>query len=111
MTARAAGGRRTGCATPSRREQQQQQQQQQQQHSSSEASIRAGVGCDRVSCGVVRDAVAFKNFFDRAIRCAYAVEKVGSAHPVEKVLPFPRHVRIGLLDRKNWGCKGTFSTA
>ena len=60
MTVRAAGGRRTGCATPSRCEQQQQQ------HSSSQASIEAVVGCDRVFSGVVRDAAGFKNFFDRA---------------------------------------------
>ena len=44
MTVRAAGGRRTGCATPSHREQQQQQ-----QHSGCQASIGAVVGCDRVS--------------------------------------------------------------
>ena len=50
MTVRAAGGRRTGCATPSRSEQQQQKQ----QYSSSQSSIGAVVGCDRVFCGVVQ---------------------------------------------------------
>ena len=44
MTVRAAGGRRTGYATPRRCEQQQQQQQQQQQRSSSEAGTVAVVG-------------------------------------------------------------------
>ena len=73
MTVRAAGGRRTGCTTPSRCEQQQQQQQ---QYSSSQASIGPVVGCDRVLCGVVRDAVGFKKFFDRAIRSGHPVEKV-----------------------------------
>ena len=72
MTVRAAGGRRTGCTTPSRCEQQQQQQ----QYSSSQASIGPVVGCDRVLCGVVRDAVGFKKFFDRAIRSGHPVEKV-----------------------------------
>ena len=90
MTVRATGGRRTGCATPSRCEQQQQQQRQ--QHSSSQASIGAIVGCDRVSCGVVRDAVGFKNSFDRAMRSAHHFEKVdffdgmcGSGCSIEKV--------------------------
>ena len=77
MTVRAAGGWRTGCGTPSRCEQQQQQrqQQQQQQYSSSQASIGADVGYDRVFSGVVRDAVGFKNIFDRAIRSANPVDK------------------------------------
>ena len=70
MTVRAAGGRRTACATPSRCEQQQQQ------YRSSQASIGAVLGCARVFCGVVRDAVSFKKFFDRAIRSAHPVEKV-----------------------------------
>ena len=100
MAVHAAGGWRTGCATPGRR--QQQQQQQQLQHSSSQASIGAVVWCDRVSCGVVRDAVGFKKIFDRAIR---------SAHLVEKSRLSRRDVRIGLLHRKNWDRKGTFSTA
>ena len=77
MTVRAAGGRRTGCATPSRCEQQQQQ-----QHSSSQASIGAIVGCDRVSCGVVRDSVGFKNFFD----CVRMPDLVSDREP-----PFPIH--------------------
>ena len=68
MTVRAAGGQRTGCTMPSRCEQQ--------QYSSSQASIGAVVGCDRVFCGVVRDAVGFKMFFDRAIRSTHPVEKV-----------------------------------
>ena len=74
MTVRAAGGRRTGCGTRSRCGQQQQQQQQ--QYNSSQASIGAVVGCVRVFCGVVRDAVGFKMFFDRAIRSTHPVEKV-----------------------------------
>ena len=41
--------------------------------------------------GVLRDAVGFKNFFNRAIY---------SAHPVEKVCFFDRDARIGLLERK-----------
>ena len=73
MTVRAAGGRRTGCGTRSRCGQQQQQQQ---QYNSSQASIGAVVGCVRVFCGVVRDAVGFKMFFDRAIRSTHPVEKV-----------------------------------
>ena len=72
LTVHAAGGRRTACPTPSRCEQQQQQQ----QYSSSQASIGAMAGCDRVFGGVVRDAVGFKQFFDRAIRSAHPVEKV-----------------------------------
>ena len=76
MTVRAAGGRRTACATPNRCEQQQQQQQQQQQHRSSQANIGAVVGRTRVFCGVMRDAVGFKKFFDRVIRSAHPVEKV-----------------------------------
>ena len=41
--------------------------------SSSQGNIGAVIGCDRVSCGVVRHAVGFKTVFDRA---------TGSAHPV-----------------------------
>ena len=76
MTVRAAGGRRTGCATPNRCEQQQQQQQQQQQCSSSQANIGAVVGCGRVFCGVVKNAVGLEKLSDRAIRPAHLVEKV-----------------------------------
>ena len=77
MTVRAAGGRRTGCATPNRCEQQQQQQQrQQQQCGSSQANIGAVVGCDRVFCGVVKNAVGLDKLFDRAIRPAHPVGKV-----------------------------------
>ena len=75
MTVRAAGGQRTGCATLTRCEQQQQEQQQR----SSQARIGAVVGCYRVFSGVMRDAVGFKNFFERPIR---------SAHPVKKVYHF-----------------------
>ena len=44
--------------------------------SSSQASIGAVVGCGRVLSRVVRDAVGFKNVFDRAIRSVHLVEKV-----------------------------------
>ena len=43
---------------------------------SSQASIGAVLGCDRVFSAVVRNAVGFKNFFDRAIRSVHPVEKV-----------------------------------
>ena len=68
MTVRAAGGRRTGCATLTRCERQQQQEQSSQHQNCCR--------CDRVFSGVVRDAVGFKNFFDRAIRSTHPVEKV-----------------------------------
>ena len=92
---------RRGCGVGLRRESPKGAQQQQQQYSSSQASIGAVVGCDRVFCGVVRDAVGFKKFFDGAIR---------PAHPVEKVDFSRRDVLIGLLYRKNWDRTGTFST-
>ena len=97
MTVRVAGGRRTGCATLSRCEQQQQQQQQ--QHSSSQASIGAVVGCDRVFCGVVRDAVGFKNF---------SIEQSEPRTPLNSLSTgcADRIARSKKLDRK-----GTFSTA
>ena len=56
------------------------------------ASIGAVVGCDRVFCGVVRDAVGLKKFFDRAIRSTHPVENVdfldgmcGSDCSIEKI--------------------------
>ena len=39
--------------------------------------------CDRVFCGVVRDAVGFKTFLDRAIRSAHPVEKVDPRIPLK----------------------------
>ena len=65
MTVPAAGGRRTGSATPNRCEQQQQQQQQ--HSSSSQASIGAVVGCDR---------------FLRASKTC-SIEQSDPRHPVE----------------------------
>ena len=44
--------------------------------SSSQATTGAALGCDRVFSGLVRDAVGFKKFFDRAIRSAHPVQKV-----------------------------------
>ena len=73
-------------------EQQQHQQQQQQQSRSRQASIGAVVGRVRVFCRVVREAVGFKKFFDRAIRSTHPFDKVNfpdgvcrSDCPIEEV--------------------------
>ena len=62
-------------------------------------SIGAVVGCDRVFCGVVRDAVGF-NFFFR------------SSNPIResrcKNRLFQRVARVGLLYRKNWDRRNHF---
>ena len=55
-------------------------------------AVAGCVGCDRVFCGVVRDAVGLKKFFDRAIRSTHPVENVdfldgmcGSDCSIEKI--------------------------
>ena len=93
MAVRAAGGRRTGCATPSRCEQHQHQQQ---QYSSSHVSTGAVVGRDRVLRGVVRDAVGFEKALFRPRKNA----RFGLRSEIRKS-PFSIHrsdcIRIGLM--------------